>query len=55
MSITDKENNLFIEWKENRKGFVSDGLVSEQDYLNSDIKICIVLKEVNDPDGGGWI
>ncbi|WP_305819710.1 hypothetical protein [Photobacterium leiognathi] len=54
MSITDKENNLFIEWKENRKGFVSDGLVSEQDYLNSDIKICIVLKEVNDPDGGGW-
>ncbi len=54
MSITDKENNIFIEWKENRKGFVSDGLVSEQDYLNSDIKICIVLKEVNDPDGGGW-
>ncbi|EAS63581.1 hypothetical protein L4D04_20355 [Photobacterium angustum] len=28
--------------------------MSEQDYLNSDIKICIVLKEVNDPDGGGW-
>lgn len=54
MSITNEENSLFGEWKGNRKGFVSDGLVSEKDYLNSDIKICIVLKEVNDPDGGDW-
>lgn len=54
MSITNAENSLFDEWKGNRKGFVSDGLVSEQDYLNSDTKICIVLKEVNDPYGGGW-
>lgn len=54
MSITNEENSLFGEWKGNRKGFVSDGLVSEKDYLNSNIKICIVLKEVNDPDGGDW-
>lgn len=54
MSITNEENSLFGEWKGNRKGFVSDGLVSEKDYLNSDIKICIVLKEVNGPDGGDW-
>jgi len=54
MSITDKENSLFGEWKGNREGFVSDGVISEQDYLNSDIKICIVLKEVNDFGGGGW-
>lgn len=54
MSITASEKNLFEEWKGNRVGFVSDGLVSELDYLNSKTKICIVLKEVNDPDGGGW-
>ena len=54
MSITNEENSLFGEWKGNRKGFVSDGLISEQDYLNSNTKICILLKEVNDPDIGGW-
>ena len=54
MSITNEENSLFGEWKINRKGFVSDGLVSEQDYLKSKTKICIVLKEVNDPNGGDW-
>ncbi|WP_194568953.1 hypothetical protein [Vibrio anguillarum] len=54
MSIHGQENTLFDEWRGSSKGFVSDGLVSEYDYLNSDIKICIVLKEVNDPDGGGW-
>ena len=54
MSILQDENSLFDEWKGNRKGFVSDGVVSENDYLNSDIKVCIILKEVNDPDGGGW-
>lgn len=54
MSIADKESSLFGDWKGSRKGFVSDGLVSEEEYLKSKIKICIVLKEVNDPDGGGW-
>jgi hypothetical protein len=54
MSITSSEESLFSKWKGSRKGFVSDGVVSESDYLNSNIKICIVLKEVNDPDGGGW-
>jgi hypothetical protein len=28
--------------------------VSEADYLGSDPKIVFILKEVNDPDGGGW-
>ena len=40
MSITASEKNLFEEWKGNRVGFVSDGLVSELDYLNSKTKIC---------------
>jgi hypothetical protein len=28
--------------------------VSEADYLNTLPKIAIILKEVNDPGGGGW-
>ena len=54
MSIREQENHLFDEWKHNRNGFVSDGVVSEKDYLDSKPKIAFILKEVNDPDGGGW-
>ncbi|MBL1430613.1 MAG: hypothetical protein COA60_003710 [Robiginitomaculum sp.] len=49
-----KEEQLFEEWKGCREGFVSDGLVSESDYINSELKLCFVLKEVNDLGGGGW-
>ena len=54
MTITEKENLLFGEWCKNREGFVSDGLVDEVSYLNSDLKVMFVLKEVNDPGGGNW-
>lgn len=53
MNIKESENELFEEWKGDRKGFVKDGIVSEQDYLSSKPKIVFILKEVNDPDGGG--
>jgi len=54
MTITEKENSLFDEWRKNREGFVSDGLVDETSYLKSGLKLMFVLKEVNDPDGGDW-
>ncbi|EMP9120371.1 MULTISPECIES: hypothetical protein [Klebsiella/Raoultella group] len=54
MSISEKEKKLFKLWSVNRKGFVFDGVVSEPDYLESGIKLCFVLKEVNDIDGGDW-
>ncbi len=54
MKIKEKEAVLFDQWEKNRKGFVFDGVVSEEDYLKSKIKLCFVLKEVNDKDGGGW-
>ena len=54
MAISSKESVLFEDWKGNREGFVFDGLVSELDYLKSNIKLCFVLKEVNDFGGGGW-
>ncbi|NVK55305.1 MAG: hypothetical protein HWE26_06800 [Alteromonadaceae bacterium] len=54
MSIKERESELFQKWECNRVGFVTDGVVSEQDYLNSKTKLCFVLKEVNDEHGGGW-
>ena len=53
MSIRDKENQLFKEWKKVRTGFVRDGVVSEHDYQTSSLKIVFILKEANDQDGGG--
>lgn len=54
MSIRDRENKLFEKWSANRKGFVEDGVVDEESYLNSSLQIMFVLKEVNDPGGGDW-
>ncbi|GAB3215154.1 hypothetical protein [Pseudaeromonas pectinilytica] len=54
MNITKQELLLFEEWKGKRDGFVFDGVVSEIDYVNSKTKLCFVLKEVNDEDGGNW-
>lgn len=54
MSITEREKELFSLWSVNRKGFVFDGVISEADYLESGLKLCFVLKEVNDIDGGDW-
>ena len=54
MGIAEQELKLFDEWSKNRDGFVSDGVVSEIDYVKSELKLCFVLKEVNDLDGGGW-
>ena len=54
MSIHDLEEKLFQEWIGNRKGFVKDGVVLEKEYMSSNPKIALILKEVNDPNGGGW-
>lgn len=55
LTITQRENALFDEWRAYRANLVSDGVVSIQDYLNSDLKLCFILKEANDPSGdGGW-
>lgn len=54
MSILKKESSLFEEWSVSRSGFVADGVISEIDYLKSKLKLCFVLKEVNDEGGGDW-
>jgi hypothetical protein len=53
-SITQQENELFHQWKQIRPGFVADGLPDEDSYLNANPKVLIILKEVNDKNGGGW-
>lgn len=53
--ISERENELFNEWRPLRQGFVADGLPNEEAYSTSAVKLLFVLKEVNDPrDGGGW-
>ena len=54
MTITEREKDLFSEWKRNREGFVEDGVIDEKSYLKNDLKILFVMKEVNDPGGGNW-
>ena len=54
LCIYEAEEQLFQKWQENREGFVRDGVVSEEDYIVSKPKIAFILKEVNDPGGGGW-
>lgn len=54
MNISEQERQLFSEWSKKRAYFVPDGVVSESDYLNAETKLCFILKEVNDLNGGGW-
>ena len=48
MSITEKENELFIRWSANRPGFIMDGVADERTYQASEPKIMFVMKEVED-------
>lgn len=54
MTIRGAEGRLFAEWSRVRDRFVADGVVSENDYQTSSPKIALILKEVNDPNGGDW-
>ena len=54
MTIRAKEDSLFQSWRTSRPAFAADGVVSEQDYHASSPSIVVILKEVNDPDGGNW-
>ena len=54
MTIKEQENSLFSDWRKTRKGFVADGVADEDAYAKSHKKILFIMKEANDPDGGGW-
>ncbi len=55
---TENLNNLFEEWINLdpifKKGFIRDGIVNEDIYSKSNLKLLFVLKEANDPNGKGF-
>jgi hypothetical protein len=57
--MRNKENRLFRRWRASLPrtqgaAFVTDGAVDPAAYESSPRKILLLLKEVNDPHGGGW-
>ena len=51
MTILEKENELFQRWRSHSNAddttfFVQDGVLEADEYINSNIKICSILKEV---------
>lgn len=53
-TIREQEEALFSEWERERSYLVRDGVVDEQSYVSSTSRVLLVLKEVNDENGGGW-
>ena len=53
--VAEEEDRLFEAWASRHGSFVRDGIVDADEYARSPVKLLFVLKEVNDPDGGGWI
>lgn len=49
-----QEKELFARWKKEgkRNKFIPDGIIDEQSYLNSQLKVLYILKEVN--GGENW-
>lgn len=53
-ALSDAETKLFRDWRELSPNLVTDGAVNPIAYCESENRILLVLKEVNDPGGGGW-
>ncbi len=53
-SLAEQEERLFAAWQSRHEWFVRDGVVDADEYARSPVKLLFVLKEVNDPGGGGW-
>jgi hypothetical protein len=54
MKIKEMEDNLFKEWSKDYNAFITDGIVDENQWLSSKIKILFILKEANDTHGDSW-
>lgn len=54
MNFVDQENALLDKWAIKRKNLVRDGAADPVAFQNSDRKLLFLLKEPNDPGGGGW-
>jgi hypothetical protein len=54
VSLGGSEQNLFARWSVAIPDFVKDGVIDEGAYQAASPRILVLLKEVNDPTGGGW-
>jgi hypothetical protein len=54
MTLREHEDELFVRWRAHRPDLVRDGIVDEAFFSPSRPRILFVLKEPNDPGGGGW-
>jgi hypothetical protein len=54
MTLREREEELFERWRAPRPDLVRDGIVDEGSFRPRHPKILFVLKEPNDPGGGGW-
>ena len=52
--VAEEEDRLFEDWASGHKSFARDGIVDADEHASSPVKLLFVLKEVNDPGGGGW-
>lgn len=52
MDIKAKEKEIFDKLRKIDPSIVEDGIVSEEEYLDSNYKILYIMKEVN--GGSGW-
>jgi len=55
MTILEKENNLFKQWKSEDNNWVKDGVVNENEYLKYKQKVLFILKEANGGKDEKWI
>lgn len=54
MSLREQENELFVRWRLERPGLITDGVVDEVAYLYSPRRILFMLKEVNSTETQEW-
>ncbi len=52
MSLRHREDALFADWLRVRDDFVPDGVIDEVEYLQSRVRVLMVLKENNGFYGG---
>src|SRR2546426_11128433 len=52
MSLRHREDALFADWLRVRDDFVPDGVIDEVEYLQSRVRVLMVLKENNGVYGG---
>ena len=50
MAINQELDKLYHQWIKPNRHFVKGGVVDENRYLNSNVKVLFLQKEVNDPE-----